>query len=519
MQYVVTARQMQAMDRQTIDEWGLPGIVLMENAGRQVAHTVAELVAEECFRTDGNIVVICGGGNNGGDGYVAARWLKQWGMRVCVYLAVSADSVQGDARVHLDAYQRSGGTVESIATGEQLSRHTVEIHGAEIVLDCLLGVGITRPVTGHFAAIIGVVNDGVGRRVAVDIPSGLCADTGAVLGTAVKAQMTVAIAFLKPGVVGAPGFVHCGRVVVAEIGVSPQLAPQHSVSVGVLSSRDIHKLLPKIDPLAHKGRRGHVLVVGGSPGKRGAPRLAGWGALRGGAGLVTLAIDDSPRTGATPLPMMTTDFDCHKDNASSALRELSAGTQGVVLGPGMDTTPAGARLVEEALMLLTVPMVLDADALNHLAGRLSLIAQANGPVVLTPHPGEAARLLATTVAEIQRDRIAAAAQIATEGNCVVVLKGARTVIFDGRTAPLRATRAVINRTGNPGLATAGSGDVLAGLIAALIAQGLDFYDASVAGVHIHGFSADLCARRMAMHGICAGDIVDEIPRAMAEISS
>jgi NAD(P)H-hydrate epimerase len=313
------------------------------------------------------------------------------------------------------------------------------------------------------------------------------------------------MAFLKVGITVAPGFARAGEVTVAAIGIPRELAQTQGIRVGLLEPADVAAWVPRADPLEHKNRRGHCLVIGGSPGKRGAARLTAAAALRAGAGLVTLASDavDQP----LPDPIMTAALDRPGD--------LARGKAAVAIGPGMATGPEGRGLVVAALAEVEAPLVIDADGLNHLAGHLDEVAAAGPPVVLTPHPGEAARLLGSTAAEIERDRIAAVRELASRSRAVVVLKGARTLVCDGIAGDGFVT---VNPTGNPGLATAGSGDVLTGVIAGLCAQGVPPAEAARLGVWVHGAAADLLAAELG-RGMNASDIADAIARAVRSVRS
>ncbi|RMH41633.1 MAG: NAD(P)H-hydrate dehydratase [Deltaproteobacteria bacterium] len=507
MRYVVTADQMRAIDRATIDEIGLPGAVLMETAGRAVAEVVRAR-----RRAGATVAVVCGAGNNGGDGYVAARVLREWGYAASAYLAADRAKVAGDAALHLRVLEQCGGRVASIATEADLLEHERAIERADVVVDALFGTGLARDVTGHYARVVAVLNRARGFKVAVDIPSGLAADTGAVLGVAFNADATVTMAFDKPALVSSPGFARCGEVTVAEIGIPAELARVHGVSLAVFERDDAAAALPATTPVDHKGRRGHALVIAGSPGKWGAGRMAARAALRAGAGLVTLA---GPRAdAAAPDEVMTAAIDPEAAGFDVALAELLAGKRAVAIGPGMPATAAGAALVRAVLERAEVPVVIDADALNHMAGDLAAVAAARAPVVLTPHPGEAGRLLGCSAADIERDRIAAVRRLAERTRAVVVLKGARTLVCDGAVDGFTT----VNPTGNAAMATAGAGDVLTGVIVALAAQGAPPADAARAGVFLHGLAGDRAARGRIDAGLMAGDLIDELPRARADLT-
>ncbi|HTR51787.1 MAG TPA: NAD(P)H-hydrate dehydratase [Kofleriaceae bacterium] len=511
MKPVVTAAEMRALDRATIEDVGLPGIALMETAGRAVAAAAARMV-----RPPAHVAVVCGAGGNGGDGFVCARVLRELGYDAVAYLAVPRDGVAGDARQHLAILERAGGVVRAIDTPERLGELADAIAGAALAVDALFGIGLARAIEGHLADVVSLVNHAP-RRLAVDIPSGLAADTGRVLGVAVSAERTVTMGALKIALASAPGFARAGAVEVADIGIPGGLVAAQAVRAGLVEEADVARWLPRAAALDHKGRRGHVVVVGGMPGMRGAGRLASMAALRAGAGLVTLAsagdvhADDSVMT----------------RSLESSLGELLENKDALVIGPGLGQSDLAAGWVAEVLAA-GVPAVLDADALNLVAGvgegtarsgplahhpnGCAAIARAAGPIVLTPHPGEAARLLGQTVADVEADRLAAARVLAARTHAVVVLKGARTIVCDGT---LGDEFCAINASGGPELATGGSGDVLTGVIAALIAQGVAPALAARAGVHVHGRAGDELAARHGTRGVVSSDL----PPAIAGVIS
>jgi ADP-dependent NAD(P)H-hydrate dehydratase / NAD(P)H-hydrate epimerase len=493
MQPVVTTAEMRALDRATIDEIGLPGAVLMETAGRAIADAASPRASR------GQVAVVCGPGNNGGDGYVAARVLRERGADAVVYLTVPRDGVGGDARLHLDALERAGGVVLDLSGAAQLEEHGAALAGAAVIVDAVFGTGV-RPVEGHAAEVIAKINGSRAWVVAADLPSGIDADTGLARGACVDADATVTMGALKVGLVGAPGFVHAGAVTVAEIGIPRALVMAQGVRAGLVEEGDVRADAPRGAPLDHKGRRGHVVVVGGSPGRRGAARLATLAALRGGAGLVTLA-GPGPGELTAPDPAMTAICESAAD-----LAPIAAGKAAIVIGPGMIRGDAGAAMVGAALAV-GCPVVVDADGLN--VCQPGQFAGAAGPVVLTPHPGEAARLLGVTVDAIEADRMGAVRRLAAETRAVVVLKGARTVICDGT---LGDDFVWINPTGGPALATGGTGDVLAGLLGALLAQGVPAAAAARVAVWAHGAAGD--AARPGAH---AGDIADAAAAALGAL--
>jgi NAD(P)H-hydrate epimerase len=514
MRPVVTAAEMRALDDTTISELGLPAATLMETAGRAVAEAALRMLGPD----RGHVAVVCGPGNNGGDGFVAARVLRDRGVDAVVYLAVGRDAVRGDARVHLQIFERAGGTVRMLATPEQLAALDARIIDAALVIDALFGVGLARPIEGHLAEVVAMMLMAE-RVVAVDIPSGLDADTGRTLGAAVIAQRTVTMAALKVALVSAPGFAHAGEVEVVDIGIPAALIAGSNLRAGLVDADDVSHWLPRARAVEHKGRRGHVLVVAGSPGMRGAGRLAALAALRAGAGLCTLAADAGSDGELTaPDSVMTRPLP-----PGGTLSAALAGKAAIVIGPGIGATPASAVRTREVLAS-GIPAVLDADALNSLAGDPSAFAAASGPVVITPHPGEASRLLGIPIADVEADRLAAARALATRTRAVVVLKGARTIVCDGRSDPAAADGAIadrhcsINPTGGPSLATGGSGDVLAGMIGALLAQGLSAVDAARAGVYVHGAAGDALAQTHGDRGVVSSDLPDAIATAIHALS-
>lgn len=490
---VVTAMQMRALDRATMVDVGLTGLTLMETAGRAVAARVDAMLPAG----RPHVAVVCGPGNNGGDGFVCARVLRALGRDTVAYLAAPRDRIVGDARAHVEILEKAGGEVRLIDSAPALEEQAAEIAGAAVVVDALFGIGLDRVIAGHFAAVIDVINRS-SSRVAVDIPSGLHTDTGRVLGTAVRADRTITMAAHKIALASAPGFAWCGAVEVADIGVPPHLLSAAQVRAGIVEENDLQ--LPASALLDHKGRRGHALVIGGMPGMRGAGRLAATAALRAGAGLVTLA-----STGE-----LVADDSVMTESLAGVLGSAVRGKAAIVIGPGLGGSEQARGWLAEVLST-DIPAVIDADALALLDDK----TRSASPVVVTPHPGEAARLLGTTVSEIEGDRLAAARSLAEQTRAVVVLKGARTIVCDGTQG---SDFCSINPTGGPALATAGSGDVLAGMIGGLLAQGLSAVDAARAGAWIHGCAGELLATRYGSRGVISSDLPVAVAEVMAALS-
>jgi hydroxyethylthiazole kinase-like uncharacterized protein yjeF len=510
---VLTAAQMRAMDRAAIDGLGVPGVVLMENAGRGVVEAIhRERPAAREVR------VVCGAGQNAGDGFVIARLLAATGARVTVLLALPWSKLTGDAATFAGVLTRLPGI--SVRDGSGTADEAAWrawLAGADVVVDAIFGTGLKADVTGVPAVAIAAINGTPALRVAVDLPSGLDADTGAARGALVDAHLVVTMGCRKVGLVLDPER-PAGRVVVADLGVSMAGLASAARALGPLchwmESADLWPLLPPRRPGGHKGTAGHLLVIAGSSGKTGAAALVGKAGLRGGAGLVTVA---STRAGqgaldAKVLEVMTASYASGEDAEPSShdqLAGLAARMKAVALGPGIPTGPGMSALVARLAAELPLPMVIDADALNLLGtDAAARLRPAPAGRVLTPHPGEMARLSGSSTAQVQADRLGHARRLASATGAVVVLKGARTVIAepDGT--------AHVNPAANPALGTAGSGDVLTGLIGALLCQGLAPADAARVGVHVHGLAADDAERSLGSDHLVAGDLPEAIARVL-----
>lgn len=505
---LVGSAEMREIDRTAIEAFGIPSLALLERAGRAVADGAAALAAP-----GGRVVVVCGGGNNGGDGYVAARLLRAGGRDVRVVALVPAGRLQGDARVVRDAAQRAGVPIED--AGERI---VLEAGPGDVIVDALLGTGLARAPAGAFADAIRRIEAAraAGARVlAVDVPSGLSADTGHSLGPCVRADRTVTFAFPKRGLVLQPGAQLAGEVTVADIGIPDAAAARVPSVCELLEEAEARALVPPRPPDAHKGDAGRLLVVAGSPGKTGAAFLCLTGALRGGAGLVTLAARPEvlPFALAGRPEAMSVALAGSGPLGAADLEPLVAAAEGasaVVIGPGIPRGPETAELLRAFLARARVPAVLDADALNAFAERVDLLSGLEVPLVLTPHPGEMARLAKRSTAEVQADRIGVAVDRARAWRATVILKGARTVVADP------SGRASVIPTGNAGLATGGTGDVLAGLAGALLAGGLAPEAAARAAAWVHGAAGDRVAARLGQRGLIAGDLGEGIGAVWAE---
>ena len=509
----VTADEMRALDRWTI-EHGTPGHVLMERAGAGAT----QVLRERLSRTNAPVVIVAGRGNNGGDGFVVARRLKRARVPVEVWLLGRPEDVRGDAARALAAWKRVRGTTHLLVEGE-LDRLRARLARAAAVVDALFGTGLNAPVEGLAAAVVDAINACGAPVLAVDIASGLSADTGLPLGTAVRATVTATFALPKIGQLVYPGVAHTGLLAVVDIGIPPEAVEAVNPRVTLLEAETLGRLLPPRPRDANKGTFGHVLVIAASRGKTGAGLLAAEAAGRAGAGLTTLAVPATlqPVLEAHVREAMTaalpdTGAGAVAAGDEHALGELLAGRTGVVCGPGLGQGASARAFVTTVVRQARVPLVLDADGLNAVAGT-KVLAERAGPTVLTPHPGEMARLMGTDVPSVQRDRIAAARALARSSGAIVVLKGAHTVVAapDGTVA--------ISPTGNPGMASGGTGDVLAGILGGLIAQGLTPFDAAAVGVFVHGAAGDAVAARQGEVGLLARDIIAELPATIARLQA
>lgn len=519
--YLVTPKEMSEMDRRTIEEFGIPGHTLMENAARGAVEVFVRNFPDFAEK---KISVICGKGNNGGDGLVMARYLachiqkmgssfrNEKNRPPNVYLLGRKDSISGDAALNLSLLEKSGVKIQEIADENTLSDSMPEIKDTEIFIDAIFGTGLNSPVRGIPEKIIEIINSSTAHVFAVDMPSGLDSDNAVPLGNAVKANVTATFGFPKIGHAIFPGASFCGSTEIIDIGIPPDIAESVSPSHRLVTRDHIFSLFSRKTPETHKGSNGHVLVIGGSPGKTGAPSMSSISALKTGAGLVTLAVPKSIRSFAemAALEIMTEELPesedgCIKNADQIIIQKITQGKKVIAVGPGMDKGHETDLFLFNLLEECKIPLVIDAGALNILAENLGILKNLKCPAILTPHPGEMSRLVNKSTSEIQMNRIEVASSFAKEFGVILVLKGAGTVIAspEGLTA--------INRTGNPGLATAGTGDVLTGIISGLLSQGFKPFDAACAGVYIHGAAGDRLEEKIGPSGFTATDVISEIP--------
>ena len=504
---VLDSAAMREADRVTIDELGVPGLVLMESAAAAVADVVAER-----FPAAGRVVVACGPGNNGGDGLAMARLLRCRGFDVAVGMLVARRALKGDAASQLELARRFGVPV-SDCSRDGTARLAGLLAGADVVVDALFGTGLDRPLTGRWAEAVDLVNRAGRPVVAVDIPSGLFGSSAGVAGPSVRADVTVTFAAPKVAHVLPPACWRCGEVAVAAIGIPSWVVDGHA-SLGFVEAEDVAGWLPRRGPDAYKGTFGHLLVVAGREGRAGAAALAARAAVRLGAGLVTVATTGAAGAAVQALvPEAMVDVLPTSDGgevAGGGIEGSLAKATALAVGPGLGTGEGPRRLLGAILDAWRGPLLLDADALTLLAGRLGVLRSRAATPVLTPHPGELARLLGVPTAEVTADRLGAARRAADAGGAVVLAKGARTVIVGGGGV------ALVNPTGTAGLASGGAGDVLSGVVGALLAQGVPAREAAAAGAFLHGRAAEIAAERFP-GAVPAGELVEYLSVAEAEV--
>lgn len=504
------ARHMRSIDSAAVKVYGLRGLQLMENAGRGLA----EAVKKEAAGLIPRVAVVAGKGSNGGDGYAAARHLKNSGFHVEVFSLARIEGLKGDALINARAWQKMG-ELFFILTSAQLKKHVLALRHSSVIVDAIFGTGLSAPVSGISSELINLINKLGKKVVAADIPSGVDASTGKALGCAIKADRTATMALMKLGLLLYPGRSLAGRVDVVDTGVPLSLLEDERIRWNVIEDADMRRILRPREANTHKGTYGHLLVIAGSPGKTGAAYMSSMGAMRAGTGLVTLGI---PRSLNPAMEAKTTEV------MTAPLAQTAGGTLGpasyegicaaavdksaLCIGPGLGKSADIFSLLKKIMRGIKLPVVIDADGLNVLKGSLSLLKEAKDRVVITPHPGEAARLLAVSAADVQADRLGAAEKLAQKSGAVVALKGASTVVAapDGRVW--------INLTGNAGLSTAGTGDVLSGMIGGFLAAGHAPIDAAVAAVYMHGLAADELKKTGMEAGMMATDLLPVIPKVL-----
>ncbi len=512
---LTTAEDMRKIDELAVKEHGLTINGLMEAAGVAVVKTMQETWDNLEDKTVG---ILCGKGNNGGDGLVIARLLKQKKASVVVILLCEGEDLTGEPLKQYQKAKVAKVPFVSLTNAEGLKTARVALEECDLLVDALFGTGLSRPIAGVCRDLVQMAK-GLGKPiVAVDIPSGLSADSGAPLGEVLPAQLTVTFGLSKIGFYTPIGSTYTGRVVLNDIGFPETLLTASFLKHETTEISVVQRSLPKYDENTHKGTRGRVVIVAGATGLTGAAALSANGAQRIGAGLVTVACPESlipilsvklTESMTAPVPEVEGGFLSLK--ATGRILHLTTNVNSIVIGPGIGRHRETGQLLRELLTKLSIPMVVDADALNLLGGQLDIFKALRAPAVLTPHPGEAAWLLKTTINEVEQNRVKVAKHLAQGYNVTVVLKGRFTVIAN----PQGEVR--INPTGNRGLATGGTGDVLAGIIGGLLAQRLSPFDAATTGVYLHGLAGEKASRRLGPDGLLAGDLLPHFPRLLRQL--
>lgn len=513
---IVNSQQMYEVDRRTINEFGTPGSELMERAGRAVVEAIAA-------RWDGlaglRVVVVCGKGNNGGDGYVIGRLLHENSALVHLFLAANRDQVDGDAAEHMRRLEASGVQVEGVE-GDGGRALNSALSECDLVVDALLGIGLRAAPRELVHRVIGQINDAARPIVAVDLPSGVDADTGAVPGIGVRAGLTVSFGLPKLGHLLYPGKAHCGALQLADIGFAEEALRDVEPAAHLLDDHAVGALLPRRPGDVHKGRCGTVAVVAGSVGMTGAAALTAEAALRAGAGRVSLGVPASlndimeiklTEVMTQPLAEVRR-HRCLALRALGHIEKFCAQASVLALGPGLGRHRETAELVRRVVRRSPLPLVLDADGLNACVGAVELLAERTQPTILTPHMGEFARLSELSREEIRAHPIELSREFAVRYEVTLVLKGAPTFIA------FPNGRVIVNPTGNAGMATAGAGDVLTGLVAGLWAQGMEADHAASLAVYVHGAAGDRARDRLGEWSLTAGDIAAELPAVMVELA-
>jgi len=513
---LVTAAQMRKLDNLATSKYGIPSLLLMENAGKGIAENIEEFFGN--IVQNRRILIFSGKGNNGGDGFVVARHLVNRGADVKVFLLAPREEITGDALTNLKILENMNVIINTISDSKDIQRIDISLLYADLVVDAIFGTGFKGKAAGLAAKVIERLNESGKPIFAVDLPSGLEADTGKVNGPCVRAFRTCTLGLPKVGLYLMPGNRYAGEITVVDISLPQPLRESEELHYSLITRDFCKSCFDLRDPEGHKGTYGHVFVVGGSEGMSGAVAMAAEAALKSGAGLVTAAIPrslnavmENKLTEVMTVPLPETEERVLGSEAVEVLLKISRKASVIAIGPGLSKHRATTEMIHDLLPNVDVPMVIDADTLNALSQNTSIFSRLKVPVIITPHPGEMARLLGCSTLEVQGDRINTALKAAGSWNVIVVLKGANTIVATPQ------GQIYVNATGNPGMATGGTGDVLAGMIAGFWAQGMRPAIAAAAGVYIHGLTADRLLERTGYRGMTAGDILREIPATIAQM--
>lgn len=554
---IVTNKQMQEIDRDTIEKQGVPGLTLMENAGKACVKHILKCISHICHsdrprakgegerrnplnnkgkgsldsapstrsarsgqaqkglaRDDnygGLVTIFCGKGNNGGDGFVIVRLLKEKGFDVNVFLIGEGSDLKGDAKINYERYLKLG-KVKEIKNESNAS--IIPHPSSLIIIDAIFGTGLSSEVKGIYKQVIENINNAGKYIFSVDIPSGIHGDTGEVLGVAVKANETVTFGLPKFGHFFKDGREFSGKLHIEDIGLSPKSIKKVNSMINVLIEDEILKIFKKRKPESHKGTYGHVFIIGGSSGKTGAPKMAAMAALKSGAGLVTLGIPKAIETSIEKFHVETmSESLADKDGMLSAsacpkILELSKNKDVICYGPGIGLNDEIVNLTKELIKQSEKPIVIDADGINAIAKDIKVLKDKKSTLILTPHPGEMARLISKDTKYVNENRVEIARNFAKENDVILVLKGHETVIADIN------GEVFINTTGNPGMATAGMGDALSGMIAAFAAGPYEILEGTLLGVYLHGLAGDLAIKDVGETGLTTSDLIKYIPKAI-----
>lgn len=504
---VVTSDEMQEIDRKTIIEWGISGSVLMERAGLAVAQKIKQIYHHK------KILVFSGSGNNGGDGMVVARILKSEGYDVKVILTSDAKKIRGDA---LTQYKIATKFDIPFFNSEYfLENHEKLLSQDIVIVDAIFGTGLSKEITGEIAEIIKLINKSCLPVISIDMPSGISSNTGQIYGISIKADCTVTFGLPKRGQFLYPGAEFTGKLFIEDIGFPKELVESDLLNVELVEKDKVSRLIPERKKYSHKGDYGHVLLLAGSRGKTGAALMSAKACLRTGAGLVTIGIPE--RLSDIFQQRVTEEMTLIlPDNGDGTLSEKALdkimdfaekSADLIAIGPGLGVNNSIRKIVNELILKSKIPLIIDADGLNSISNPEIVLKKAESEIVLTPHPGEMSYLVNLSVTDIEKDRINKAISFASETGANIVLKGTPTIIASPE------KKAYINPTGNPGMATAGSGDVLTGIISGFAAQKISVLDSCILGVYLHGLAGDIAAKKMGMHSLIASDIIHSLPKA------
>ncbi len=498
--HILNAAQMRNIDRRTTERFGIPSIVLMENAAIAVTDAIFEHYPD-CDRA----AIFCGVGQNGGDGLAIARHLENRGVVPIVIIVGERERYSGDAATNLRICEQLGIPIYEVRGEDDVDEAVVHAADADVIVDAIFGTGLNRAPSGIHAGVIRAIAELRLPVVAVDLPSGANASSGEPFEPCIQAEVTVTFAAPKICHLFEPSATLCGEVIVADISIPEAAIEDENVLLALITPRDLAPLFSQRLASTHKGTYGHVGLMAGSPGRSGAAVLAARGAIRTGAGLVTVMTDaeTAKQVHAGSIESMTF--------SGSDIEQFVKGKSAIVIGPGLPDHDRAYAAVRDIVASIELPLVIDASGLNAFANRAAEINPKNHPRVITPHPGELARLLGSDAKSVNADRLRSAADAARLCNCVVVLKGHQTLVAepDGRT--------YVNPTGNPGMASGGMGDVLSGILGALLAQGIDPVEAACAAVYVHGLAGDILAEVFGDTGLAAADLADRIPAAIQRL--